>query len=59
MQTPKELQEKIQALEAEKAKLATEVSGLRKEAEAKVASLESEVRRMREEAKSLRELAGP
>ena len=56
MGTLKELREKIQVLEAERARLAIEVEGLRKAAESRVAALESEVGQMREEAKSLREL---
>ena len=56
MQTLKELREKIQALEVERAHLLVEVETLRKAAETRAAALEGEVGQMREEAKSLREL---
>jgi len=56
MQTLKDLREKIQALETERARLMVEVDGLRKAAESRVTVLEGEVSQIREEAKSLREL---
>jgi hypothetical protein len=58
MQTLKDLREKIQALETERAKLLGEIEGLRKAAESRAAALEGEVNQMREEAKSLRDLVG-
>jgi predicted nucleic acid-binding Zn-ribbon protein len=54
MQTLKELREKIQALEAERARLLGEIEGLRKAAESRAVALESEVKQIREEAQSLR-----
>ncbi len=56
MQTLKELREKIQALETERARLMVEVESLRKAAETRVVTLEGEVGQLREEAKSLRDL---
>ncbi len=56
MLTLRDLREKIQALEAERARLLVEIGEMRKAAESRVAALESEVGQMREEAKVLREL---
>jgi septal ring factor EnvC (AmiA/AmiB activator) len=56
MQTLKEIRERIQSLESERARLIVEVEALRKAAESRATLLEGEVNQMREEAKSLREL---
>ena len=58
MQTLKNLREKINTLETERANLMIEIEKLRKVAESKVDALESEVTMLREEAKSLRDLLG-
>ena len=50
------LQEKIQNLEKEKAELIVEIKELRKEAEGKALSLECEVSVLREEAESLKKM---
>jgi uncharacterized protein (UPF0335 family) len=50
------LQEKIQNLEKEKAELLVEIKELRKEAEGKALSLECEVSVLREEAESLKKM---
>ena len=56
MVTLKDLREKIEKLENEKAKLLEEVEKLRKEADEKAAALECEVAVLREEAESLRKM---
>jgi uncharacterized protein YlxW (UPF0749 family) len=58
MQTLKNLREKLNTLETERANLMIEIEKLRKVAESKVDALESEVTMLREEAKSLRDLLG-
>ena len=58
MQTLRELREKIQALETERARLMSEIEGLKKVAESRIIRLEGEIKQMREEAKSLSELLG-
>jgi uncharacterized protein (UPF0335 family) len=59
MQTLKDLREKINQLEDEKARLMTEVDGLRKTAETRVSALESEVSQLRKDVSSLREFLRP
>ncbi len=59
MQTLKELREKIQALETERAQLMGEIESLRKTAETRAATLQNEITQMREDAKSLREMLNP
>jgi len=59
MQTLKELREKINSLEDERARLLVEVDGLRKAAEARAASLEGEVSELRKDVNSLREFLRP
>jgi hypothetical protein len=59
MQTLKDLREKINHLEDEKARLMTEVEGLRKTAEARVSTLEGEVSQLRKDVSSLREFLRP
>jgi predicted nucleic acid-binding Zn-ribbon protein len=56
MNALKELGEKMQALERERAHLSSEIEVLRKSAESKATVLEGEVIQLREEVKSLREL---
>jgi len=56
MLTLKNLREKIENLESEKAKLLAEVEKLRKEAEGKAIALECEVAVLREEAESLKKM---
>ena len=56
MVTLKNLREKIERLENEKAELMEEVQKLRREAEEKATSLESEVSMLREEAESLKKM---
>ena len=56
MVTLKDLREKIENLETEKARLLDQVENLRKEVEEKAAALECEVAVLREEAESLREM---
>jgi chromosome segregation ATPase len=58
MQTLKNLREKINTLEIERADLMTEIEKLRQVAESRVDALESEVSMLREEAKSLRGILG-
>jgi uncharacterized protein (UPF0335 family) len=52
----KELREKIEMLEDEKAQLLEDVKALRNEAEGKAIALECEVAVLREEAESLRKM---
>ena len=52
----KEMSEKIEKLEEEKAQLLEEVKSLKKQAEGKAISLECEVAVLREEAESLKKL---
>jgi len=52
----KEMREKIETLEEEKAQLLEDVKSLRKEAEGKAISLECEVAVLREEAESLKKM---
>jgi predicted nucleic acid-binding Zn-ribbon protein len=59
MQTLKDLREKINQLEDEKARLTAEVDGLRKTAETRVSVLESEVSQLRKDVSSLREFLRP
>jgi predicted nucleic acid-binding Zn-ribbon protein len=59
MQTLKELREKINHLEDERARLSAEVEDLRKAAEARVAALEGEVSQLRKDVNSLREFLRP
>ena len=56
MVTLKDLREKIENLENEKARLRAEVNELRKEAEGKAVALECEVAVLREEAESLKKM---
>ena len=56
MQTLRELREKIQKLENEKADLIAEIEELRKAGEKKAGALEKEVTTLRKEAKSLKKL---
>ena len=56
MLTLKELREKIEMLEDEKAQLLVNVKDLRNEAEGKAIALECEVAVLREEAESLRKM---
>lgn len=56
MLTLKDLREKIEKLEDEKAKLQEDVKLLRKEAEGKAVALECEVAVLREEAESLKKM---
>ena len=56
MLTLKELREKIEILEDEKAQLLENVKDLRNEAEGKAIALECEVAVLREEAESLRKM---
>ena len=56
MVTLKNLREKIETLEDEKARLLEEVKELRREAEGKAVALECEVAVLREEAESLRKM---
>ena len=56
MVTLKNLREKIETLEDEKARLLEEIKELRKEAEGKAVALECEVAVLREEAESLRKM---
>ena len=56
MLTLKELREKIETLEDEKAQLLEDVKVLRSEAEGKAISLECEVAVLREEAESLKKM---
>jgi len=56
MLTLKELREKIEMLEDEKAHLLENVKDLRNEAEGKAIALECEVAVLREEAESLRKM---
>ena len=56
MVTLKDLREKIENLEIDKARLLEEVDKLRKEAEEKVTALEYEVNVLREEAESLKKI---
>ena len=56
MLTLKELREKIEMLEDEKAQLLANVKDLRNEAEGKAIALECEVAVLREEAESLRKM---
>ena len=56
MLSTKELQEKIEMLEAEKVKLRKEVDSLRNEAQGKAIALECEVAVLREEADSLQQM---
>ena len=56
MLTLKELREKIETLEDEKAQLLKDVKALRSEAEGKAIALECEVAVLREEAESLRKM---
>ncbi|MCW4016015.1 MAG: hypothetical protein NWF06_06570 [Candidatus Bathyarchaeota archaeon] len=56
MLTLKEMREKIEKLEDEKAELLEEVKMLKQEAEGKVISLECEVAVLREEADSLKKM---
>ena len=56
MVTLKDLREKIENLENDKARLLEEVDKLRKEAEEKVTALEYEVNLLREEAESLKKM---
>jgi uncharacterized coiled-coil DUF342 family protein len=56
MVTLRELREKIENLESEKARLLEEVETLRKEAEEKAAALECEVAVLREEAEELKNM---
>jgi transcription elongation factor Elf1 len=58
MQTLKNLREKIETLETERANLIIEIDSLRKTAESRVIALETEVKMMREEVRSLRDLLG-
>ena len=58
MQGLKDLKDKIQTLETERARLINEVESLRKAAETRAAALESDVNQMRQEARGLRELLG-
>jgi len=55
MQALKDLKEKINLLEDERARLSAEVESLRKAAEARIASLEGEVNQLRKDVTSLRE----
>jgi chromosome segregation ATPase len=59
MQTLKELREKINSLEDERARLSAEVDGLRKTAEARITALEGEVSQLRKDVNSLREFLRP
>ena len=52
----KEMREKIETLEDEKAQLLEDVKSLRNEAEGKAISLECEVAVLREEAESLKKM---
>ena len=52
----KEMREKIETLENEKAQLLEDVKSLRNEAEGKAISLECEVAVLREEAESLKKM---
>ena len=56
MLTLREMTEKIEKLEDEKAQLLEEVKMLRKEAEGKAIALECEVAVLREEAESLKKM---
>ena len=56
MNALRELGEKMQALERERAHLSSEIEVLRKSVESKATVLEGEVIQLREEVKSLREL---
>jgi len=56
MVTLRNLREKIENLETEKAKLLVAVKELRKEAEGKAVALECEVAVLREEAESLKKM---
>jgi len=56
MQTLRNLREKIQKLENEKANLMAEIEELRKAGEKKASALEKEVTTLRKEAKSLKKL---
>jgi len=58
VQDLKELKDKIQTLETERARLISEVESLRKAAEIRATALESDVNQMRQEAEGLRELLG-
>ncbi len=59
MQTLKELREKIQTLETQRAQLLAEIESLRKAAETRATTLENELAQMREDAKALREMLSP
>ena len=52
----KEMREKIETLEDEKAQLLEDVKSLRKDAEGKAISLECEVAVLREEAEALKQM---
>jgi len=56
MVTSKDLREKIENLENEKARLLEEVENLKKEAEERAAALECEVAGLREEKESLKKM---
>ena len=56
MVTLKDLRERIESLENEKAKLLEEVENLRKDAEEKAAALECELAVLREEAESMKKI---
>jgi len=56
MVTLKDLREKIEILENEKARLLADVKELRKEAEGKAVALECEVAVLREETESLKKM---
>ena len=58
MQTLKNLRERINTLETERANLMIEIEKLKNNAESKVSALEGEVSMLREEVESLRELLG-
>ena len=58
MQSLRDLREKINSLETEKASLIEEIEQLKKTAESKASSLEKEIAALKEEAESLKELLG-
>jgi len=58
MQTLRNLREKIEKLESEKADLLAEIEKLRKAGEEKASALETEIATLRKEVKSMKELLG-